>query len=151
MYEDMLHRIIDRYEQAAFTVNRRLNVLMREMMPDDLTIDQFSIMRYLCAHGTCTSSELSDTFCVGKSSITAIIGRLADKRLIARMPDDKDRRVIYLKLTEEGKSVVRLIEQKVHQLLSRLLTQFDPQEAETFIGTYEKLASVLSDERGMAK
>ena len=151
MNEKMLKDLIERYEQASFTVNRRLNVLIREMMPGELAVDQFSILRYLCASGRCTSSELSDTFCVGKSSITAIIARLVDKCLIRRIPDGKDRRVTYLELTEEGSKVTGEMEHKMHQLLTRYIAQFETQEAETFISTFEKLAHVLNEERGAVK
>lgn len=151
MDETALKQIVDRYERASFTVNRRLNVLMRDMMPEDLTIDQFSILRYMCSSGKCTSSELSDTFCVGKSSITAIISRLFDKGLIRRIPDDKDRRVTYLELTDEGLRVTGEMEQKIFMLLTRYMGRFEPKEAETFIATFEKLASVLNEERGSAK
>ncbi|MDF2723778.1 MAG: transcriptional regulator, MarR family [Paenibacillus sp.] len=145
MNEETLKQIVTRYENASFLVNRRLNVLLREVVSTDLTVDQVFMIRYIGARNACTSSELSDAFCVGKSSITAIITRLVDKGLIRRYPDDKDRRVTYLTLTEDG---VRAVEQSVdgiQHMLTRYLTQFDEQEAETFIATYEKLAKVLAE------
>lgn len=139
----LLKQIIDRYEAANFAVNRRLNGMIRELMPDGLTVDQFSTLRYLRSREMCTSSELADIFCVGKSSITAIITRLSDKNLIMRLPDEKDRRVIYLALTEEGIKICDGMEDKVHQLLSKYISHFEEQEALTFIETFEKLAKEL--------
>lgn len=142
---EQLHQLIHRYESATFTVNRRLSALIRELMPGGLTADQYGILRYIQDRQRCTSSELADMFCVGKSSITAIITRLFDKELIRRMPDEKDRRVIYLQLTEKGAGVATEMEIKIQQLLARYISHFEEQEAETFIRTYEKLAKVLTE------
>lgn len=62
-----LKQLIDRYEAANFLVNRRLNAMIRELMPDDLTVDQFATLRYLHSKEMSTSSELADIFCVGKA------------------------------------------------------------------------------------
>ncbi|WP_424766544.1 MarR family winged helix-turn-helix transcriptional regulator [Paenibacillus sp. sgz302251] len=139
----LLKQIIDRYEAANFLVNRRLNGMIRELMPDELTIDQFSTLRYLRAREKSTSSELADIFCVGKSSITAIITRLFDKNLIKRLPDERDRRVTYLILTDEGARICDIMEDKIQVLLAKYMMHFDEQEALSFIETFEKLAEKL--------
>jgi DNA-binding MarR family transcriptional regulator len=143
MNKDRIKQLIDRYENADFTVNRRLNAMIRERLSDDLTLDQYATLRYIRKNGPQTSSELSDIFCVGKSSITAIITRLSDKRLIKRVPDQKDRRVTNLSLTPEGERVTDEIGDKIQELLAKYLGEFDDTEANVFIETYEKLASVL--------
>lgn len=145
MDADVLKQLIRRYEDASFMVNRRLGAMIREAMSGELTADQYSVMRFIQDRGRCTSSELSDLFCVGKSSITAIITRLFDKKLIRRIPDEKDRRVTYLSLTEEGEALTNRIGQLIHELLSKYLQHFDAGEAEAFIRTYEKLARVLEE------
>ncbi|MDQ0061880.1 MarR family winged helix-turn-helix transcriptional regulator [Paenibacillus harenae] len=143
MDHNLLQNIIHRYEAANFLVNRRLNAMIRELMPEELTIDQFATLRYLHSQGRSTSSELADIFCVGKSSITAIINRLFDKKLIYRLPDEKDRRVTYLALTGEGKQLYDEMDAKVYELLVKYISPFDEQEAMTFIETFEKLAREL--------
>jgi len=138
-----LSSIIQRYEEASFIVTRRINAAIRERMSDDLTLDQYAVIRYMRKRERCTSSELADTFCVGKSSITAIITRLFDKDLIERLPDEKDRRVTYLRLTDEGRRVSDEMEDRIRELLTQYLQHFDKDEALRFIETYEKLGRVL--------
>jgi len=141
--KNQLSSIIERYEEASFVVNRRINAAIRERMSEDLTLDQYAILRYMRKRDRCTSSELADTFCVGKSSVTAIINRLFDKRLIERLPDEKDRRVTYLRLTADGERLSEEMEERIGELLSRYLRHFGRDEALQFIETYEKLARVL--------
>ncbi|MFC4779447.1 MarR family winged helix-turn-helix transcriptional regulator [Paenibacillus sp. GCM10023252] len=145
MNRAQLTDIINRYEEASFTVNRRLSAMMRELMPGDITIDQFSTLRYMRSRERTTSSELADVFCVGKSSITAIITRLVEKGFITRLPDEKDRRVTYLTLTQEGRDIASEMEGKIEDLLGGYLCHFDDEEAKLFIRTYEKLAAVLME------
>jgi len=143
MNNAQLSSIIQRYEEASFIVTRRINAAIRERMSDDLTLDQYAVIRYMRKRERCTSSELADTFCVGKSSVTAIIGRLFDKNLIERLPDEKDRRVTYLRLTDEGRRVSDEMEDRIRELLTKYLQHFDKEEALQFIETYEKLGRVL--------
>ncbi|WP_027091321.1 MarR family transcriptional regulator [Cohnella thermotolerans] len=143
MDEQTLKQAIERYSAAMFTVNRRFNAIVRELMPEELTVDQYYILSSIRSQGQCTSSELADIFCVGKSSITAIIARLFDKRWIRRIPDEKDRRVIYLSLTEEGEKLAAEIDLKIEGLMGNYLNRFTDEEAQRFLETYEKLANVL--------
>ncbi|CAM3704799.1 MarR family transcriptional regulator [Cohnella lubricantis] len=140
----LLHTI-ERYKSAMFAINRRMNLLMRELVPEDLTVDQYLIMSSILSQGQCTHSELADIFCVGKSSITAIISRLFDKNLIRRIPDEKDRRVVYLALTEEGERVAREADAALESLLAGYWGHFGEEEIDQFMRTYEKLASVLQN------
>ncbi|MBB6733092.1 MarR family winged helix-turn-helix transcriptional regulator [Cohnella zeiphila] len=140
----LLNQLIDRYKEAMFTVERRLHVLLREAMPEELTLEQYCILQYAKSRGRCTSTELSELLSVGKSSITAMIGRLFDKQLILRIPDDKDRRVTYLELTLDGERLTREANDSIAKVLSGYLLHFDEAEATQFIETYEKLAQALS-------
>ena len=93
-------------------------------------------------------SELADCFCVGKSSITAIVTRLFEKGYVKRIPDEKDRRVVYLTLTEEGLAISEQMEKVIQSWLGGVLSHFNDEEAELFISKYEKLARVLAQHAG---
>ncbi len=143
--QSMLPDIIRRYETTMFIVNRRVNAFIRELIPEELTIDQFSMLRKINEQGSVTSSELAEWFCVGKSSITAIITRLADKGLLQRRPDSKDRRVTHLELTGEGKELTETLDQKIQEMLGMYLQHFELEEAMQFMYLFEKLGRVLSE------
>jgi len=129
-----------RYEAASFAINRRMSMMVRDLLEDKVTAEQFSIMRYLLQHEKSTSSELADSFCVGKSSITAIVTRLADKGFVDRKPDDRDRRVTYLMLSEEGQKLCVELENETHEILAGYIHPLEEEEAFALVGTLEKLA-----------
>lgn len=147
---DILKDLIRRYERANFVVERQLHAQLKDMMPEELTVDQFKMMRYMRYSERSTPSELSDIFCVGKSSITAIISRLSDKGLIQRLTEENDRRIVILVLTDEGKRLCNLMEERVEAMLAGFINHFEQDEALLFIRTFEKLAGVMSGAVGTA-
>jgi Transcriptional regulators len=142
--EEQLKELIRRYETANFIVERRMGAMLRDLLPESLTVDQLATMRFLRRSGVSTSSELSEIFCVGKSSITAIITRLSDKDLIRRLPGEKDRRVIHLALTEKGEALCDIMETRIQERLAKFIQHFREEEAIAFIETFEKLARELT-------
>ncbi|MHA7967059.1 MarR family transcriptional regulator [Paenibacillus sp. CAU 1782] len=142
--QDVLLEWLQRYEMANFVVERKMGSMLRELMPEELTVDQFKMLRYLRHTGSCTSTELAEIFCVAKSSITAIVSKLSDKGLIERLPERSDRRVINLELTEEGARICQLMEEQVQRVLLEIINNFALEEATVFIETYEKLANELT-------
>lgn len=141
---EVLLEWLQRYELANFVVERRMSSMLRDLMPQELTVDQFKLLRYLRHTGICNSTELAETFCVAKSSITAIVSKLSDKGLIQRLPERSDRRVINLELTEEGARMCQIMEEQVQQILLGIINHFEMEEATVFIETYEKLAEELT-------
>lgn len=112
---------------------------------DDITHDQYYVLRYIYKRGVCTSTELADVFAVNKSAITAMTNRLVEKGMIARGKDEDDRRVISLTLTEKGKMWLVETERKVYELVETMMTKLSHEEIEQFIQTYEKLAMILQE------
>lgn len=143
MSDQNIKDLVDRYIAVSLSVEKKAGSLVKEQIGSDLTNDQHFTLRYMNQVGTCTSSELAEVFDVQKSAITAIIQRLWEKGLIERTRDEKDRRVVYLTLTDKGKDLYLQAEERIHTLVESLITQFDETEIKQFIETFEKLNQVL--------
>lgn len=144
MLERSIQQFIERYLSVSFLVNKRGAALMKCEL-DDITHDQYYVLRYIYKRGVCTSTELADVFAVNKSAITAMTNRLVEKGMIARGKDEDDRRIIALSLTERGKEWLVETEQKIYELVETMMTKLSHEEIEQFIQTYEKLAMILQE------
>ncbi|MGJ7035216.1 MarR family winged helix-turn-helix transcriptional regulator [Anoxybacillus eryuanensis] len=142
--ERSIQQFIERYLSVSFLVNKRGAALMKCEL-DDITHDQYYVLRYIYKRGVCTSTELADVFAVNKSAITAMTNRLVEKGMIARGKDEDDRRIIALSLTERGKEWLVETEQKIYELVETMMTKLSHEEIEQFIQTYEKLAMILQE------
>jgi len=88
------------------------NLLMREARQRvasrwNLTLPQFDVLAELARAdaGGFTFVELSRLLLVTSGNLTGIVDRLEEQRLVERAPDDKDRRVIRVALTDKGRRV----------------------------------------------
>lgn len=143
--------LVNRYLDAWFLVTKRFDTQVREMVGQTVTMDQFCAMRLIHEKPACTPSDLAELLCVGKSSITALVNKLADRNLVYRAGDDRDRRVIYLTLTCAGQQLYRETEQQIQNVLEPYLKHFAPGAVQNFIDSFEKLAGLLTQEEGLEK
>ncbi|WP_223068680.1 MarR family winged helix-turn-helix transcriptional regulator [Paenibacillus caui] len=137
--------LIDRYLNASFIVNKRFSTGLREHLKDDLTVEQYTALQIVGRRGKCTPTELADVFCVGKSTITSLINRLVQRGLMERTGDEKDRRVIYLSITPEGRKVFQVADEQIERILEPYLSHFDEAEIQQFLTSFEKLAQLMQD------
>ncbi|WP_410511556.1 MarR family transcriptional regulator [Paenibacillus sp. BR2-3] len=147
MEKDAQHWI-NRYLDAYLVVTRRINAQIRDRISEDLTSDQYLILRLIDGQELCTSTYLAESFAVGKSSITAIINRLVEAGMIERTRDENDRRQVYLSMTTYGKSVYDAAEKQVQVILSPYLFHFEESDIEMFIRMFEKLGSLMQESGG---
>jgi DNA-binding MarR family transcriptional regulator len=140
--------LIERYLSVSFIVMRKAAALVKCELDEDMTNDQYYLLRYIKKKAKCTSTELASMFGVNKSAITAMTNRLVEKGLIQRTRDQNDRRVVYLTLTERGDEWITETEEKIHKLVESFITKFSEEEIEAFIQTYEKLAHILQGMEG---
>ncbi|PWW39687.1 MULTISPECIES: MarR family winged helix-turn-helix transcriptional regulator [Paenibacillus] len=140
--------LVNRYLDASFLVTKRFDTQIRERLGQTITTDQFCALRLIEEKPLCTPSDLAELLCVGKSSITALVNKLVDRDLVHRAGDERDRRVVYLTLTDNGREVYRETEQEIQQILEPYLVHFKPEEVQNFIESFEKLAALLTHEGG---
>ncbi|WML41433.1 MarR family transcriptional regulator [Neobacillus sp. OS1-2] len=143
MENTAIKELVDQYINLTFSIEKNTAQLVKCQIGSDLTNDQHYILRYINQKEECTSSELAEVFHVKKSAITAMIERLWKKGFIQRTRDENDRRVVYLTLTAVGQELFHETELGINQLVGSLIKQFDQEEIETFMKTYEKLNRII--------
>ncbi|MBB6455072.1 DNA-binding MarR family transcriptional regulator [Salirhabdus euzebyi] len=145
MDRKLLHELIEDYTSAMNEVNRRISAIMNDRVHEELTGDQFLTMRYIQKNEPCTSSDIANEFGIVKSAVTAQVNRLYEKGLIERDRDSDDRRIVYLRLTTEGKTLMKEGTDKLYEVLGEILSNFDKEEMTFFIWQLQKLARILKE------
>ena len=85
-----------------------------------------------------------------KGNVTQGVDSLIQKRLLARFPDEADRRKIHLKLTERALPIVEEIDRVQLDYRDMMLKGFTGEEIETFFALNRRLMKNIMDslERG---
>ncbi len=94
-----------------------VNSVKREM-----TIVNFNILGTLNVNGTLPMKDIASMLNIKKSNLTKNIDNLIEHKLVERTTSEKDRRVVYISLTEKGKT---LYSQYRHIFMKCLGKKFD--------------------------
>ncbi len=83
-------------------VYRRFHVSHHAIPGADVTPRMLGVLHHLRASGPLTLSELVTHLNLSKAATTELVNRLEAKGLVARMQDERDRRRVFIWLTDEG-------------------------------------------------
>jgi DNA-binding MarR family transcriptional regulator len=110
-----------------------------ELAKHDITHAQGSTVLMLASGHYSTAAELARELYIDSASITRMIDRLEKRGLIMRMPRGDDRRVINLRLTEDGVALAGQLPNLYVAVLNRNFVDFSPEEVATLKTLLRKL------------
>ncbi len=84
-------------------VYRRFHVSRRPVDGSDLTPRMLGLLHHLSASGPLTLGELATHLGLSKATATELVTRVEERGLVDRMRDERDRRRVYVWLTEHGR------------------------------------------------
>lgn len=92
--------------RAAETVN---TILQTSVSMENLTISQFGTLEALLHLGPLCQNELGSKILKSNSNMTTVIDNLEKRGLVRRERDTQDRRMIFIHLTDQGKSLIESV------------------------------------------
>lgn len=104
-----------------------------------ITPPQFVALQWLFEHGDMTIGDLSNKMYLAFSTTTDLVDRMEKNELVVRIREEQDRRVVRIKLLNEGERVIEEVIQKRQEYLKTVLADFTVDEAEQFAALLEKL------------
>ncbi|ARN57484.1 MarR family winged helix-turn-helix transcriptional regulator [Sedimentisphaera salicampi] len=117
-YEVRILRSVRRIIRAVDIHSRRINSKF------NVTVPQMLCLYSLARRPEKTMSELSRDVNLGASTVNGIADRLEAKSLVRRQRSKKDRRKVYLELTDHGKEIIKkappLLQETVEKQLRKL-------------------------------
>lgn len=124
------------YRALQRELNKRLDKI-------GLTYLDFWVLKAL-TEGPSTMVALSKRFYVTQSAITIAVDRLERNKLVKRERDRQDRRVIYVKITEEGLNAFHQGMEIYEKLAKEVLEGIDEREIERAVMTLEKILARIN-------
>lgn len=115
--------------ESSRRIVRELGLLGNES-PFDLPLSYRHVLIELDLHGELTQLELTDLLILDKSTVSRMIKKLTNYKLVAHAIDVSDKRYKLLRLTDPGKKVVNEIHQSAIVNVGRALKRLSVQERE---------------------
>lgn len=124
------------YRAMQRELNKRLDKI-------GLTYLDFLVLKAL-TEGPATMVALSKRFYVTQSAMTIAIDRLERENLVKRERDRQDRRVIYVKITEDGLMALQEGIEIYTSLAEEVLQGIESKEIEQTVSTLEKVLQKIN-------
>ena len=112
-----------------------------QLMQYDITHPQAGIVLMLSSGKYATAAELARELYIDSASMTRMIDRLQKRGLIVRMPRGDDRRVINVRLTDDGWALAKQLPKVYVGVLNQNFADFSPEEVATLKVLLRKLLS----------
>ncbi|AEN88507.1 transcriptional regulator [Priestia megaterium WSH-002] len=79
-----------------------------------IPLNEFLALHLLYKEGNHIVSEIAEHMHISNSSMTCISDRLMEREFVTRVRSQKDRRVVYLSITDKGKAFAEEMEKSTH-------------------------------------
>ncbi|MFS8513790.1 MAG: MarR family transcriptional regulator [Planifilum fulgidum] len=93
-----------------------------------ITPPQFTALLWLDEEGDMTIGELSQKMYLACSTMTDLIDRMEKNGVVMRVRDERDRRVVRVRMLERGKVIIQDVMKARREYLAEILSTFSPEE-----------------------
>lgn len=93
-------------------------------------------------------SEIAERFAFSPSSATVLIDRMVKQRLVKRVPQEDDRRIILIQLDTEGENVFNGLSTDLSTSIGKLLSPLTDEEKDQFMSLFLKIVTGLKKSNG---
>ncbi|MCM3743536.1 MarR family transcriptional regulator [Sporosarcina luteola] len=104
-----------------------------------ITPPQFIALQWLFEHGDMTIGDLSNKMYLAFSTTTDLVDRMENNKLVKRVRDEQDRRVVRIHLLGEGERIIEEVIDKRRNYLNTVLEDFSEMEINEFSRLLTKL------------
>lgn len=139
-------KVLDAAIGIAEAWNEKAGSWLRE---NQVTLTQFKAILLLSKAGSQTLSQLSEGLSRARCTVTGLVDRLEAKGLVKRKRSRKDRRLVYVFLTDKGKDLAQELREKVvpeiTMLGERIMGRLTESEAAALLSALAKLSDGIGE------
>lgn len=104
---------------------------------------EMELIQYVVLEGPKKMKDVSEHFRIKLSTLTSIIDKAEQHRILKRINSKEDRRVVYLDVSQKGKSVYNEYTKHQRELLQRVETALDADSFAGFVKGFETFNGIL--------
>jgi DNA-binding MarR family transcriptional regulator len=91
------------FAKLWFKLSKEMKLHMDNCLAPSLTESQLTLLEYLLSQDKMKPSDLLDFLATTPAAVTTLLDRMEKSGLIERERDGKDRRIVWVNVTEKGK------------------------------------------------
>jgi DNA-binding MarR family transcriptional regulator len=143
------------------TLVKRIMSVVKQNFESDfkkmgVTQSQILVMRVLNLRGDMKVSDISKELDLSNSTVSGIIDRLVEKKIVQRKRSEEDRRIVMISLADEYRQPVKKGLNAFAQKMRKALSTMTEEDVDSIIRGLEKLEKILEEsqeprERGRSR
>ncbi|NRD79977.1 MarR family transcriptional regulator [Bacillus sp. BRMEA1] len=142
-----LNSYFERIQASLQTVFHKMQPIFLESLNAlGVTPTQFFVLDFLKKQGSCKVTQIADMMDVKPSAVTLLVDRLEDHGYVLREHDKKDRRVVNIRITEQGEEKWKKVMEERKAITERNLSHLTEEELMAMATIFEKLALAVNVE-----
>ena len=131
---ELWQAIRDIYRTALKRLNARLE-------KERITFPQYNVLLEISRSGPLPMSRLGDRMLVAPANVTGLIDRMESKGYARRVRDPKDRRLLVVEMTPEGRRVFRGISSRFREYTGSLGSELSKEELAAALAALKRIRS----------
>lgn len=140
-WDTILQRIMTSYNDISKAINPK------GLLKINLTSAQIKLLTCFSNKSELTMTELSNNLAVSMPTMTAMVDRLVNSKMVERERDNRDRRVVKVKLTDAGEKILRKLTRIRRKEMEKILMNLSGEEMESYLTSIEVVARLLAKAR----
>ena len=140
-WDTILQRIMTSYNDISKAINPK------GLLEINLTSAQIKLLTCFSNKSELTMTELSNNLAVSMPTMTAMVDRLVNSKMVERERDNEDRRVVRVNLTGAGEKILRKLIRIRRKEMEKILMNLSGEEMGSYLTSIEVVAQLLAKAR----
>lgn len=133
--KDKIHELDKLFQKIGKEISHQLET----MLPDDITPTQFFLIKMIANNKDCKAANIAQCIHISPAAASNMVERLYKNKWIEKIRSEEDRRIVWLKLTEKGKRLLKEIEEKRTEMQFKRFQNVTDEELDLFISIINKI------------
>ena len=83
--------------------------------------------------GRIISSDLAKELGVTRSAVSQIVNKLEKQNVVRRVPDERDRKIAYIELSESARGIYEKIKDEINRVMGEIIAKLGEKKVQDFI------------------
>ena len=142
---------VDKLNEALIAIRRVLRATDTHAKAlgraTNLTTSQLLVLQSIADSGEMTVGEIAGEVKLAQASVTAIVDRLQQAALVKRTRGDRDKRKVYVSVTEEGFRLLERAPMALHDRFSARFAGLEEWEQTMIVAVLQRVATMMDAEK----
>jgi DNA-binding MarR family transcriptional regulator len=136
--------VVQLMKKVMSKIKQKVGNHFKEM---NLTGPQGILMGTLAHHGEMKVSDLSEKLGLSNSTVSGVLDRLENQGLVERTRSKEDRRVVYIKVTEEFRKHSLKHFEEINRLIEKMMDKATQEELDIILKGMNTLEKVMDRQK----